>query len=171
MKRLFINRHAKSDWIHTGLNDSERPLNKRGLHDAPMMGRRLAERNEAIDIIISSPANRAITTAKLIAKELDYPIENIVEESTIYEARVSDLLKIINNIDSTYNNVMLFGHNPGFTDLADYLTGAGVLNIPTCGICKISFNIDTWSQVSAHTGNMDYFDFPKREVVKQGRAK
>ena len=165
MKHLFINRHAKSDWAHTGLNDFERPLNKRGLHDAPMMGKRLAERNEGIELIISSPAKRAITTAKLMAKELDYPIDNIVEETAIYEARVRDLLKIINDIDSKFNNVMLFGHNPGFTDLADYLTGAGVLNVPTCGICKISFDIDNWSQVSAHTGNMDYFDFPKRETI------
>lgn len=165
MKHLFLNRHAKSDWGQPGLTDAERPLNERGIHDAPMMGKRLAERKENIDLIVSSPANRAITTAKAIAKQINYPLENIHQEPRIYEARVSELLKIVNHLDNKYDTVVLFGHNPGFTDFADYLTGAGILNIPTCGICKISFDIDDWAQVSAHLGNLDYFDFPKREVV------
>lgn len=166
MKHLFLNRHAKSDWGQPGITDFERPLNKRGERDAPMMGERLAKRGENIDLVVSSPANRAITTARVIAKYINYPVEKIVEEPRIYEARVSELLKIVNHLDNKYNSVMLFGHNPGFTDFSDYLTGAGILNIPTCGICKITFNIDDWAEVSAHAGNMNYFDFPKREVVK-----
>lgn len=165
MKYLFLNRHAKSDWGEPGLTDFERPLNHRGLHDAPMMGKRLAERGEKIDLIVSSPANRAISTAKFIAKQIQYPEESIQQEPRIYEARVNDLLKIVNHLDNKYDTVILFGHNPGFTDFADYLTGAGILNIPTCGICKITFNIDDWAEASAHAGSMDYFDFPKREVV------
>ena len=165
MKHLFLNRHAKSDWAQPGLTDFDRPLNDRGVHDAPMMGKRLASRSENIDLIVSSPANRAITTAMVIAKQIGYPAEKIKQEPRIYEARVNDLLKILNHLDNTYNTVMFFGHNPGFTDFADYLTGAGILNIPTCGICKISFEIEDWAEVSAHLGNMDYFDFPKREVV------
>jgi len=166
MKHLFLNRHAKSDWAQTGLSDAKRPLNDRGLRDAPMMGNRLAERKENIELIVSSPATRALTTAVIIAEHILYPIEKIVQEPRIYEARVNDLLKIVNDLDNKYDSVILFGHNPGFTDFADYLTGAGILNIPTCGICKITFDISYWDEVSAHSGNMDYFDFPKREVVK-----
>lgn len=165
MKHLFLNRHAKSDWAQPTLTDFERPLNKRGVLDAPKMGKRLAKRGENIDLIVSSTANRAITTAMVIAKHINYPVENIREEPRIYEARVSELLEIVNTLDNKYNSVILFGHNPGFTDFADYLTGAGILNIPTCGICKISFDTDNWAEVSAHSGSMDYFDFPKREVV------
>lgn len=166
MKQLFLNRHAKSDWGNPMLNDFERTLNSRGLKDAPIMGKRLAERNPEIDMIISSPAKRAITTAKLMAQELDYAIEDIRKEPKIYEAHVRDLLHIVNNLNNDHGSVLMYGHNPGFTDLADYLTGAGILNIPTCGICKITFDFDDWAEVSAHTGKMEYFDFPKRESVK-----
>lgn len=148
------------------MNDFDRPLNKRGTHDAPMMGKRLSERSHEIDLIISSPANRAITTARMMAKELGYKSENIQEEPKIYEAHVRELLKIVNNISNDHHSVLMFGHNPGFTDMADYLTGAGILNIPTCGICKISFDFDDWAEVSAHTGKLEYFDFPKRETAK-----
>lgn len=164
MKYLLLNRHAKSDWGNPQLNDFDRPLNSRGENDAPRMGKRLFERDPNIDLIISSPANRAITTAKLMAKELGYAVENIQQEPKIYEAQVSQLLKIINQIDNDYETVLMYGHNPGFTDLADYLTGSGILNIPTCGICKISFDFDDWAEVSAHTGKLVYFDFPKRDI-------
>lgn len=166
MKYLFLNRHAKSDWDDRQMNDFDRPLNSRGLDDAPMMGKRLSERDNEIDLIVSSPAKRAITTAKMMAKELGYSAENIQEEPKIYEAQVRELLKIVNGLDNDYNSVIMFGHNPGFTDLADYLTGAGILNIPTCGICKIAFDFEDWGEASAHTGKMEYLDFPKREVVK-----
>lgn len=162
MKYLFLNRHAKSDWNHPGLTDFERPLNERGLRDAPDMGERLANRNETIDLIVTSPAVRALSTAKIIAEKINYKKEDIVENRSIYAAAVTDLLKVVNRLNNHYNSVLLFGHNPGFTDFADYLTGAGILNIPTCGICKISFDINDWKEVSAHTGNLEYFDFPKR---------
>lgn len=166
MKHIFLNRHAKSDWNHPGLNDFERPLNNRGMKDAPMMGLRLHENETGIELIISSPAKRAITTANIMAEKLNYPLKNIRQEPTIYDAGVRDLLKLINNLDDELSSVLMFGHNPGFTDLADYLTGSGILNIPTCGICKISFDLNSWKEVSAHTGHLVYFDFPKREIVK-----
>lgn len=162
MKYLFLNRHAKSDWNHPGKTDFERPLNDRGCRDAPEMGMRLAKRNESIDLIVTSPAVRALTTARIIAEQINYDEKSIVEDQRIYAAAVTDLLKVVNELPNQYSSVLLFGHNPGFTDFADYLSGAGILNIPTCGICKISFQSNDWSEVSAHTGNLEYFDFPKR---------
>lgn len=161
MKTLFLNRHAKSSWDHRDLDDFDRPLNARGEADAPMMGERLASRAEGIELIISSPALRALTTARVIADHLGYPGENIREESAIYRAGVSDLLSIVNTLEDDVDRVLMFGHNPGFTDFCDYLTGSGILNIPTCGICKITFDTGSWSEISAHTGTLDYFDFPK----------
>lgn len=164
MKTLFLNRHAKSSWASRETADFDRTLNERGESDAPMMGKRLAKKEEDIGLIISSPAKRAITTATIIAREIGYPVENIQEKEAIYNASVKDLLRIVNALDNACNRVMLFGHNPGFTDFADYLTGSGIMNIPTCGICKIIFNTDHWSEISAHTGSITYFDFPKRVV-------
>lgn len=161
MKTLFLNRHAKASWEHRDLDDFDRPLNTRGEHDAPMMGKRLAARNEEIELILSSPAKRAITTARIIAHEIGFPEEEIITLDPIYRAGVIELLQVVNSLDDRWNSVLLFGHNPGFTDFCDYLSGAGIMNIPTCGISKIKFETPHWKEISAHTGTVEFFDFPK----------
>jgi phosphohistidine phosphatase len=161
MKTLFINRHAKSSWSHEGLSDFERPLNKRGKNDAPIMGKRLKDNDEGIELMVSSPAVRALSTAKIMAGEIGYKEDDIKEIPEIYAAGVEQLLSIINALDDDYDKVIMFGHNPGFTNLVDYFTGAGLLNVPTCGIAKITFMTDHWKELSAHTGKLAYFDFPK----------
>lgn len=163
MKTLFVNRHAKSSWDHPDLSDFDRPLNKRGLKDAPEMGARLSDRNEGIELFVSSPANRAITTARLMAKEVDYPLDKIVEIPDIYHASARTLLEIVNSFDDKYNRVIIFGHNPGFTDLSENLTGEYLNNVPTCGICKIEFQVDSWKEVGFESGMLKYFDYPKNK--------
>jgi len=161
VKTLYLHRHAKSDWGDKDLSDFERPLNKRGKKDAPAMGRHLAEkRNAKPELIISSPAKRAIKTAKAIAKELNCPKEKIRQELKIYEASVDDLLDIINGINDSYNSAMIFGHNPGFTYLAAQISDADIDNIPTCGVCRIDFDIDSWKEVKTRTGKIVFFDYP-----------
>ena len=78
MKTLYIIRHAKSDWNNPGLRDFERPLNKRGLRDAPFMGKKLVDLNVAPELIVCSPANRTTETVKLIGNEIGYPIDNVL---------------------------------------------------------------------------------------------
>jgi phosphohistidine phosphatase len=163
MKRLTLIRHAKSSWKYPKLADSDRPLNKRGKHDAPMMGGRLAARKQFPDLIISSPAKRAILTAQAIAKELGYSPDKIREKKRVYLASVEELIGVINKIDDKYNHVMLFGHNPGFNELSLYLTGHKVENIPTCGVFCIDFGIGSWKEVAMGKGRFVYFDFPKNE--------
>jgi phosphohistidine phosphatase len=161
MKTLILHRHAKSSWDHPNLIDFERPLNNRGKHDAPEMGKRLLDKSEKVELFVSSPAVRAISTARLVAKELGYPVGKITEERNIYMAGVRTLLNVVNNLDDQINSVMLFGHNPGFTEFAEYLTDEYLGNIPTCGQVKITFSISTWKMVSQGTGKMEWFDFPK----------
>lgn len=163
MKTLYINRHAKSSWDHPDLSDFDRPLNNRGLKDAPEMGTRLSDRNEGIQLFVSSPANRAITTARLMAKEIGYPLDKIQEVRDIYHASSRTLLDIVNRFDDKYNKIIIFGHNPGFTDLAENLTGEYLGNMPTCGICKIEFQVDSWMEVGFENGMMKYFDYPKNK--------
>ncbi len=160
-------RHAKSSWDDHALRDFERPLNERGFRDAPEMGIRMAGLKPNIDLIISSTALRAVTTAGFVAEALGYSESEIEKEPSIYQAGVDELLEIVNQTPNDINTLMLFGHNPGFTDFCDYLTGAGIFNLPTCGLCHIEFDIDDWNLVSAHTGNLKLFDFPKKEKSKE----
>lgn len=161
MKRLYLIRHAKSIRKHPDLTDFERPLNKRGKKDAPLMGQRLKKYNVKPDLMISSPAKRALKTAGIIAEEIGFPIKKIVATESIYTAGVPDLLAVIRNIDDSFHHVMIYGHNPGFTMLAEHLTHHRVENIPTCGIYCLGFNIDSWKEVSEGQGTFIFFDYPK----------
>ena len=165
MKRLYLIRHAKSSWKDPDLTDMERPLNKRGKHDAPFMGERLSRYNVQPDLLISSPAKRALSTAKLIAKEIGYPSKDIAANESAYLAGVPSLLNTIHGIDDSHSRVMLFGHNPGLTELAVYLSNHHVDNIPTCGIFCIDFDVDSWKDVSERTGSFAFFDYPKKHQL------
>jgi phosphohistidine phosphatase len=160
MKRLYIVRHAKSSW-KTDLGDFDRPLNKRGKKSAPDMGERLRNLEVVPDLILSSPAVRAITTAGIIAAKLGYPEERIVADEAIYDAGVDELLELIRRTDSSVRVLMIFGHNPGFTDLARSLTGEYIVNLPTCAVYCVDFELDTWEQVDRGTGTCALYDFPK----------
>ncbi|MGD8779994.1 MAG: histidine phosphatase family protein [Ignavibacteria bacterium] len=162
MKTLYLTRHAKSSWKDQSLDDFDRPLNKRGKRDAPFMGQLLKKKNILPDVLISSPAVRAYTTARTIASEIGYPPENILADKNIYEASSSELLDIINSIEDENQSAMMFGHNPGFTTLCHYLTGKDILNIPTCGIVKIEFEKNKWSEIEIGTGNLIWFEYPKK---------
>lgn len=144
------------------MDDFDRPLNERGQRNAPFMGRQLVKNNEKPDLLVSSTAKRAFTTAKLIAGELTYPKEEIVKLDELYHATVRTWLKVVNGFDAKHRTIMAFGHNNGITEFAGYLTRAYIDNIPTCGIVKISFGFDDWKMVSEGTGEMVYFDYPKR---------
>lgn len=167
MKILYIVRHAKSSWKEAGRTDFERSLNRRGMHNAPFMGNLLAEQNVKPDIILSSPAKRAITTARLISDSLGYSTDNIQEEESIYEAGIGLLVKIINNISDTNNIAMIFGHNPGLTMVTNYMCDKYIDNIPTCGIVKIELNVDSWNDVADECGEIISFDYPKKYLSNE----
>ena len=160
MKKLFIIRHAKSSWRDDTLDDFERPLNKRGKANAPFMGERLKERNIMPDIIISSPAKRAKTTAEIIAKKVNYKKE-IVFNQDIYEAEPSALHYILSKLDNKNSVVFLFGHNPELNMMAEIYAGFDE-NIPTCGVVEIEFDCDKWADISAKNAKLVSFDYPKR---------
>lgn len=163
MKTLYIVRHAKSSWDYPELSDIDRPLNKRGEKDAPEMGRRLNQRDIFPDLMISSPANRALTTCKVIASALDYPQESIEVNDRVYHAGENRLLDVVRNADDTWLSVMIFGHNPGFTDFANSLTDEYIDNIPTCGVFACTFDVDRWQEVDFGKGKKLFFDYPKKK--------
>jgi len=164
MKRLYLIRHAKSSWKNPDLADFDRPLNKRGKMNAPFMAQRLKKYGVKPELIISSPAKRALKTARLIAKEIDFPRKKIAADDLIYEADVSTLIEVIKKIDDSFSYVMMFGHNPAFTQLAEYLTNHQVYNIPTCGVFCVDFNMNSWKEISNGKGVLHFFDYPKKHL-------
>ena len=163
MKTLYIVRHAKSSWENISLDDFNRPLNERGEKDAPRMGKRLKEREIVADLMITSPAKRAIKTCKAIAKVLEYPKEKIKEENKLYHADQTQIFSILKSIKDANDIVMIFGHNPGLTEFANELLNERILNIPTAGVVAGKLNIESWQDIKPGCGQLLFFDFPKNK--------
>lgn len=160
MKTLYLVRHAKSSWKDSTLSDQQRPLNKRGLNNAPEMGRRLAEQCLTVDLVISSPANRAFTTAATLSSAIGYEKERIQQRDELYFDGRSSMLDIIQNTAAEHQSLMLVGHNPDMTSLLNSLCGYQVDNMPTCAIASIEFDC-AWSEVSYNGGDLLKYDFPR----------
>jgi phosphohistidine phosphatase len=162
--RLTLVRHAKSSRDDIRLDDFIRPLNDRGRRDAPEMGRRLREGGVQPDLIVSSPAKRAIKTARIIAGEIDFPVADIFEAAEIYEAAAGELHKLIRSLPEEKRDVMLVGHNPGLTDLANLFLRPGIENIPTCGVVRLAFDAQHWRDISPCSASFLMFDYPKKDA-------
>lgn len=162
MKDLILVRHAKSSWKDPTLRDHERPLNKRGKRDAPEMGERLLRSGYEPDLLISSSADRALKTAGTFAAKLGYPRESIRIEECLYHASVDELLHVIRGVDDSVGILMIFGHNPGMTDLANQFGPREIFNMPTCAVLHLRFRADTWSIVGDQGGDEVLYDYPKR---------
>jgi phosphohistidine phosphatase len=162
-KELLLVRHAKSSWDHPYLDDHDRPLNERGLRNAPEMGKRLQGLGIRTDAWISSTALRAITTAEIIAEEIGFPQDQIQRSKDLYHASATELQEYIGGLNDAHTSVMLFGHNPGMTSLVANLYGLPIDNLPTCGVVHLQFSENSWPPVSSAPPACAYFDFPKNE--------
>ena len=164
MKTLYLVRHAKSSWKYPRLSDFERPLNKRGRNNAPFMGGILKKLKVTPALIISSPANRAATTARTIADHIAYPLDKIRYSEIIYSFSENALIHVIRQIDDTVKKAMVVGHNPALTDLANTIGDTAISNIPTCGICCVNLNISSWAEFGDQGGKLKFFEFPKKHA-------
>jgi phosphohistidine phosphatase len=162
MKKLCLIRHAKSSWKYPELDDFERPLNARGKKDAPLMGKVLIKHKYSSDMILSSPATRAAFTARILADIIHFPEDNIYFQSHLYEADTSKMMSIIRETPENVNNLILVGHNPGLTSLANALADHFVSNIPTCGIYCMKLTVTSWKELSEKCGKLIFFEYPKK---------
>jgi len=160
MKKLFIIRHAKSSWKEENLDDFDRPLKKRGGKNASYMGEMLNEKHILPDIILSSPALRAKTTAGIIAKKVNYS-KDIVFNKNMYESNETTLHNLLTELNNNKKIAFLVAHNPGLNMLADYYVGFND-NIPTCGIIEIEFNCKKWQEISPFNAKLISFEYPKK---------
>ena len=162
MKSLLLVRHAKSSWDYPGLTDFERPLNKRGHRDAPFMGQVLKKMDAVPDLIISSPATRAISTARYFAESLEYPKEKIISDERLYDAAPSEIIQVISETDRSVTKLMIVSHNPGLTETADQLSGEIIDNIVTSAIFNIDFDTDSWKMISRKNARIGFYEYPRK---------
>jgi phosphohistidine phosphatase len=166
MKTLYLMRHAKSSWKDASLIDADRPLNKRGEHDAPFMGQLLAERGVIFDEIISSPAERSLATLQYICPLINFPFTKVKISPALYDASTMELIIVIKEIDVNIKSVLLVGHNPGLTELANYLSGNPIDNIPTCGVVELFYKRKTWQEIELGSCETGFFEYPKKYFKK-----
>ncbi len=162
MKRLLLLRHAKSSWDGAIMADFDRPLNGRGRLAAPFMGELIARENIMPDLIVSSPAKRAIETAELVKENAGLNAEIRFDER-IYEATTETLRQVISSIDDSVETCMLVGHNPGFEGILNYMTGK-TLSMPTAALAVIELEIDSWSDLKPSIGTLSRIYRPKDEM-------
>ncbi len=162
MKILYLVRHAKSSWKYSGLDDFERPLNKRGRKNAPFMGGVLKKRGVLPELVLSSPATRAAMTARIIAAEIGYPLEDIIYTESMYGTGERGMIAIIKQMDDEISKLMLVGHNPGMTSLANAMGNDPVSNIPTSGIYCVHLDIPSWEMIRDRCGKTEFFEYPKK---------
>ena len=154
-KTLYIARHAKSSWDDPTLSDFDRPLNARGLRDAPMMAKRLSELGVAPESILSSPAMRARTTAETYHAQLGGKLQL---DDRIYEASLMSLIYLVQEAFEQVDTLMIVGHNPGLTALNDRLGGSEIYNLPTAGVSAIAFD----GEVAPYAGRALWYEYPKK---------
>jgi len=162
MKKLCLFRHAKSTYASLGTDDVDRPLHEVGFINAPMMGHVITEQHKfKPDLILTSNAKRALQTSKLVAEAIGYDEKKIQIEDKLYEAGVEALLNQIQLIEEKYKSVLLIGHNPGLTLLANFLTDQHIGNLATCGSIAIEFNTKTWDNITDAENKILFTDEPK----------
>jgi phosphohistidine phosphatase len=164
MKTLILVRHAKSSWDDAGMDDFDRPLNERGKKDAPEMAKRLLDKKVKIDLFISSPAKRALKTAKLFAEEFKEDKESIQLVESLYHASVTAFLETVSSLKDAGNSAIIFSHNPGITEFANTLTNVRIDDMPTCSIFAVQADADKWADFIKSEKSFLFFDYPKNPL-------
>lgn len=165
MKRLYLMRHAKSDWNISTRSDFDRTLNERGFRDAPNMANRLKIAPYLPQQIHHSAAIRTQQTAQLVAEKINLSSEYLIAHQSLYEAGINEYLKVIRTIPDTFQTALIVGHNPTITHLVGYLTPQNITHMPTSAITCIQFEIASWTAIEPLLGKFYWFDYPKNEFI------
>jgi len=167
-KKLYLVRHAKTQQDSIDGRDFTRELADRGLRDASMVGSYFHNNGHTIDMLISSPAARALATAELIADQIDYPVDKIHTNEELYMASVRTFLQVVNQLRDDWSAVMITSHNPAVSYLAEYLSAENIGDMPTSAIAEIRFETNSWSEISQGSGDLGLYVTPR--ILKDGEA-
>jgi len=165
LKNICFVRHAKSSWENPQLDDIDRPLNKRGERDAPYMASKLVELKITPDLIITSPALRARTTARIFADAADLDSSRFVIENMLYGADVTGIVRMMQEVDDDFKSVFVFGHNPTLTIMANCFAGVDIDNVPTCGVLQAKTMVSSWKSWSPEVSAFVGFYYPKQYAI------
>jgi phosphohistidine phosphatase len=161
MKKIIIVRHAKAEELNEKLTDFKRSLTKKGNNDCELIAKRIKLLNVLPDLMISSPANRAIETAKNFAEVFNYPEKKIILQDELYhDFNSKKLLNFIGNISNNYNNIFIFGHNPSLSYFATSLLNQETIILLKTGAIGISFNIEKWEEIFKAKREMIFYEYP-----------
>jgi phosphohistidine phosphatase len=161
MKTLYVVRHAEAAKKDTPIPDFERPLVKKGEKNAKDVARRLRKQGHNADLLISSPAKRAIETGHIFAKSLKYPVQQILHRDLLYETQdPGDVAVLLREQSNKHDSIMIFGHDPLFTTVVQTLTPEFTGDVPKSSVVAIQFDVNGWSDVTPGTGHVVYYDFP-----------
>jgi phosphohistidine phosphatase len=161
MKTLYLMRHAKSSYEEPGVSDADRPLIQKGINKTKLIVDFLLKRETRIDLMVSSPAVRAYETARILAEGLFYPINKIKTDRKIYDGYYDRILDIIYGTSNDVNSLMIFGHNPTMTHLANLFLHPGMENMPTSCVVCLSFNTEKWEDIPSAEAVQEFIIFPK----------
>jgi len=168
MKRLYLLRHAKSDWADPDRADADRPLSPRGRRAAPALGRYMRREGLIPALALSSTARRAVETWELLAQTLKAEVR-LETSHKLYLASSARLLKAIQAVTDKAESVVIVGHNPGLQALALELVGSGEMaartrlatKYPTGGLAVFDFAIEHWADIGAGMGKLEHFVVPR----------
>lgn len=159
-KNLLLIRHADAEH-DIKRSDFERQLSAVGEQESAIMSQRLLNYGAVTpELILCSPARRTIQTGKIFSENKVLLFSNIQPENMIYEASIGTLLSLINHIENKYRSVALIGHNPGLSEIIEYLSDSFVGNIPTSGIVHLKFDVEDWASIEAGSGHVAWKAFP-----------
>ena len=161
MKTLYIVRHAKSSWKVKDIPDEERPLLEKGKKRTKKIIDHLQDRDVTINYLVTSHAVRALETAKMLAKGLNYPSDKIRVDKRLYHADSDELLNEFYDIPLRFNSVMLVGHNPALTNFVNRFIKPKIDWIPTSGVVGIEFDTDKWEEIVEAKSRLKFVIFPK----------
>ena len=151
MKRLTLMRHANAQWKDPQVSDFDRPLNRRGTSEAEAMSRRLIELKLIPTLVLTSSARRARQTADIVARELGLPPRKVRTDESLYLAPAEDILRAIQTTGPRIPHLMIVGHNPGITDLANLLAPTSPVDLATAAMCSLTFDTRNWADAKAST--------------------
>jgi phosphohistidine phosphatase len=153
--KLVIIRHAKSLYNDYVTNDGERHLAPRGYDDIDSTAKWLVQNKIFPDLIITSPAIRAYSTAFIVANRVGYDTHKIQLSSSIYEASAKTLFYVLSELHEQINTVFICGHNPGFTDFVNLLCGNVIAHLPTAAAAIVEFHPTLeWPKIAPGSGKL-----------------
>ena len=159
MRKLILVRHCKSSWSDLSLSDYDRPLNARGKNDGMIMSKYLSEKFKNIDMLLSSSSNRTKLTSEFFINRMKFKNKKFTDR--LYHASEFDIINILKSLENKINSILIIGHNPGFTELVNFLSDINLYNLPTTGIVVFNLRISNWSDIDKNIGEIEIIKFPK----------